>query len=409
MSVKNNKDKNKSNNKNKGFVLAFSATVLICFIGLALFSYMNGGLPFINGNNTGNQNETSSFSESVTDVPTSLSQSTAPSESETSKPESTENTTEATTEKVTDENTTVSTENTTAGPTVSTTESTTVKPENNDTTKVSETAKETVKEKRETVYTVADVNIRKGPSTSYGKLGTLEMGSSVTRLAKYDNGWSKIEYNGKTAYISSNYLTEEKPVVIERTKVYPNEKNKKLIVVNQYREFDKSYVPKLKKICPGSNYNVYMDKDAADAFTEMYNAAKKDGITLYPISGYRDYARQETNYKNRVALWRSYGYSYNEAVNRTKEVILPPGTSEHNLGLAMDIGSLEESFSRTKAYKWLNENAADYGFILRYKSEWYDDTGIISEPWHWRFVGKENAAKIQASGLSLEKYLGITH
>ncbi len=263
------------------------------------------------------------------------------------------------------------------------------------------------KEKMQTVYAKRDVNVRKGPSTSYEKVGVLAMGESVKRLAVGDNGWSRVEFKGEEHYVSSSYLTDEKPEEIKRTVVRPDENNKLLIVVNAYREYDRSYQPKLKKICPGSSYNVSMDCDAADAFTEMYNAAKADGITLYPISGYRTYERQERNYKNRVALWQSRGYSYNEAVQRTREVILPPGTSEHNLGLAMDIGSLSNDFDKTDAYAWLDKHAAEYGFILRYRAEWYDQTGVTAEPWHWRYVGKENAPKIKESGLSLEDYLGI--
>ena len=87
-------------------------------------------------------------------------------------------------------------------------------------------------------------------------------------------------------------------------------------------------------------------------------------------------------------------------------IILPPGTSEHNAGLAMDICSLEQSFDKTAEFRWLNEHAADYGFILRYTEEKQDVTKKIYEPWHWRYVGVENAKAIKASGKCLEEYLG---
>lgn len=280
---------------------------------------------------------------------------------------------------------------------------------------------ETVTEKSEdgytsveqTVYASTDVNVRKGPSADAEKMGLLKKGKKITRIAIGDNGWSKVEYKGKTCYIKSDYLLSEKPgeeetTAANREVIDPTEGDWRLVVVNAFREYDKKYEPKLKKVLPDTSYNIYMDHRAADSFTKMYKAAKKDGITLIPISGYRSYERQETNHKNRIALWQSKGYSYDEAVAKTSEVILPPGTSEHNLGLAMDICSLDYDFDQTKEYKWLEKNAHKYGFILRYKEEWKDKTGIVGEPWHWRYVGKENAKKIKDSGLCLEEYMGIS-
>ena len=82
-----------------------------------------------------------------------------------------------------------------------------------------------------------------------------------------------------------------------------------------------------------------------------------------------------------------------------------PGTSEHNLGLAVDFNSVEQSFENTKAFKWLKKNCTDYGFILRYSESKLDITGVIYEPWHYRYVGRDNAKKIAASGLTLEEYI----
>ena len=84
--------------------------------------------------------------------------------------------------------------------------------------------------------------------------------------------------------------------------------------------------------------------------------------------------------------------------------------SEHNCGLAADLNSpehtgLDEGFEKTAAFRWLCEHAGDYGFILRYPKDAEDKTEIIYEPWHWRYVGVENAAKINASGLCFEEYI----
>ena len=85
---------------------------------------------------------------------------------------------------------------------------------------------------------------------------------------------------------------------------------------------------------------------------------------------------------------------------------MPPGSSEHNLGFCMDIVCVEEWFEDTDEFKWLMQHADDYGFILRYPSDKENITKVIYEPWHWRYVGVEEAKKIKASGLCLEEYFG---
>ena len=152
----------------------------------------------------------------------------------------------------------------------------------------------------------------------------------------------------------------------------------------------------------------YMEEGVTPYYEEMYTAAKKDGITLTPYSAYRSYERQKNNYINLTKQYKSqYKLSEEDAARKAATVILPPGTSEHNLGLAMDICNTRDDFANTKEFKWLTENAHKYGFILRYTAEKQDITGIVPEPWHWRFVGVEYAEAIKDSGLCLEEYLGI--
>ncbi|MGN0463580.1 MAG: D-alanyl-D-alanine carboxypeptidase family protein [Acutalibacteraceae bacterium] len=269
------------------------------------------------------------------------------------------------------------------------------------------TSAKTEGEKGTTVYATAKVNIRKGPGTDYDIVGQLNEGDKAERLSAGDNGWSRIKYKNGEYYVSSKYLSEKKPEAAEtvkRTVVDPRGDNWNLTVVNFYQEYDSSYKPKLKKVCAEYGYNTYMDERAADWYTKMYKAALKDGIKLVPLSGYRSYETQQKNYNNRIKLWQSRGYSYSEAVKKTAQVILPPGTSEHNLGLAMDICRLDYDFDESKEYKWLKKHAEDYGFILRYTEENKSRTGVVSEPWHWRFVGVEDAKAINKSGLCLEDY-----
>ena len=182
-----------------------------------------------------------------------------------------------------------------------------------------------------------------------------------------------------------------------------NREDWNLIVVNAGRELPEGYTPQLKEIL---GCGKYLDYRVAPYYEQMYLAAKADGIILTPYSAYRSYDRQKNNYNNLTKSYMSQ-YNLNEADARVKAatVILPPGTSEHNLGYAMDICGTESSFSSTKEYAWLQQHAHEYGFILRYTAEKQPITGIIPEPWHWRYVGVEYAEKIKNSGLCLEEYL----
>ena len=150
-----------------------------------------------------------------------------------------------------------------------------------------------------------------------------------------------------------------------------------------------------------------LDYRVAPHYNEMYLAALEDGIELVPISGYRSVERQKRNFENKIDKYLNQGYGKIEATQMAATIILPPGTSEHNAGLAMDICSLEQDFENTKEFRWLNENAQDYGFILRYPEDKQDVTKIIYEPWHWRYVGVEVAKEMKATGQCFEEYLGV--
>lgn len=155
-----------------------------------------------------------------------------------------------------------------------------------------------------------------------------------------------------------------------------------------------------------------LDYRVTPHYDKMIAAAEADGISLIPVSGYRSVERQRTNFERKIKLYMDKGYSKAEATRLASEIVLMPSTSEHNAGLAMDFGTngnytLDENFAKTEAFRWLSENAADYGFILRYPEDAQDITMVTYEPWHWRYVGVENAKKIKASGITLEEYLGM--
>jgi len=172
--------------------------------------------------------------------------------------------------------------------------------------------------------------------------------------------------------------------------------------VDATREYDPSYKVKTKQIFSTGKY---LDYRVTPYFEAMMTAAKKAGITLNPYSAYRSYEHQKTNLENFTRQFQAQGYSRAAAEKKAQAQILPPGTSEHNLGLAVDINGTSTPFEKTKAFAWLQQHAHEYGFILRYPKGKEAVTGIVYEPWHWRFVGTALAPKIRESGLTLEEYL----
>ncbi len=125
------------------------------------------------------------------------------------------------------------------------------------------------------------------------------------------------------------------------------------------------------------------------------------------ISAWRDYGTQKTLYDAQIKKWKDKGYSQADAEKEAASRVAIPGTSEHHTGLAVDFNSTNQSFENTKAFKWLKENAQDYGFIMRYPSDKMDITGgIIYEPWHWRFVGINIAKEMKELGMCYEEYCG---
>ena len=156
------------------------------------------------------------------------------------------------------------------------------------------------------------------------------------------------------------------------------------------------------KVCRGKEINAVAYED----LNLMISDAKKVGILLWISSGYRDMNLQTKLFNRRTEREKSKDIiSDEEAATRAAKVVAKPGTSEHNTGLAVDFNGVEDNFYKTKEYKWLMDNAHKYGFIERYQKKWKDCTGIIYEPWHFRYVGKEYASKIKESGLCLEKYV----
>ena len=178
-----------------------------------------------------------------------------------------------------------------------------------------------------------------------------------------------------------------------------------LAIINTKYPLPDSYAPTLSNVISGSN--IQLDSRVSERYAEMYAAAKLSGCVLTPYSGYHSYALQETNYNRKVNFYVNQGISAEEANQKASAQVLPAGCSEHNAGLAMDIVSASSDFINTKEYKWLCENAHNYGFILRYPEDKTAITGMNFEPWHWRYVGTQAAKEMKEKNQCLEEYLGL--
>lgn len=179
------------------------------------------------------------------------------------------------------------------------------------------------------------------------------------------------------------------------------------IILNKNYRLPENYEPSLSEAVKGSG--IMLDNRVAPYYQAMYDAAKEDGVILNPVAGYRTVEQQKKNFDLRVQENMKNGMDKNKATVEASNKLLLPGTSEHNAGLAVDICSRSESFENTEAFEWLTENAAKYGFILRYPKdeEKQKITGMSYEPWHFRFVGIKAAKKIADKGITLEEYLKL--
>ena len=183
-----------------------------------------------------------------------------------------------------------------------------------------------------------------------------------------------------------------------------------MVLVNHTSKMPDDYTFDTKECGSATAVNKTLQTVACDAFLSMQKAAAADGVTVWMQSGYRSVKYQTSLYERKTKYYLDKGYDNATAKEKAAAVVNPPGYSEHNCGLAADLNSLEhtgldEGFEKTAAFRWLCEHAGDYGFILRYPKDAEDKTEIIYEPWHWRYVGVENAAKINASGLCFEEYI----
>jgi len=179
-----------------------------------------------------------------------------------------------------------------------------------------------------------------------------------------------------------------------------------LTLVNGSHPMEEEYVPELTELETGHS----VDTRIANAARKMLSDAEAAGMHIKICSAYRSVKRQEQVFGESMKERVKSGMDYWEAYEETALNVALPGTSEHALGLALDLISnqyseLDEKQEETAEAKWLAKNCYKYGFILRYPPEKTYITGIIYEPWHYRYVGEEHAKKIMEQDITLEEYL----
>ena len=186
-----------------------------------------------------------------------------------------------------------------------------------------------------------------------------------------------------------------------------DQKDDLLILVNKEHPIPENYEVELHWLNNGKNA---VAEQMYEALRDMLTDGSEEGCDFVVASGYRSKEYQQQLLDEDIAASMAKGMTYQEAYDEETKETMPPGYSEHETGLAVDIASvsyqiLDKGQEDTKENQWLRENCSTYGFILRYPQNKEEITEISYEPWHFRYVGKEVAAEIMEKGITLEEYL----
>lgn len=198
-----------------------------------------------------------------------------------------------------------------------------------------------------------------------------------------------------------------------RAKLWADKHLELLLLVNPWNPVPEGYAPELAEVENPYHQSVYqVDARCAEALTQMMADCRAAGRTPWICSAYRTQEYQQDLFDKKIQRLRWEGVSEADAPEIAAMSVAVPGTSEHQLGLAVDLidefyANLDEGQERTETQRWLMENCWRYGFILRYPNGTTDITGIIYEPWHYRYVGEEHAKTITELGVTLEEYVSL--
>lgn len=186
----------------------------------------------------------------------------------------------------------------------------------------------------------------------------------------------------------------------EQTGGYQQLSDPFLVLVN-----DEVPLPDDWQVTPSFIGEETVDTRIYDQLSAMIRDAGKDGVSIWICSGYRSVKDQEIILNREIELHMNNGMSEEEARELSLRTIARPGYSEHHTGLVVDLNDVDDAFEETETYRWLSEHAEDYGFVQRYRSDKVDITGIDNESWHYRYVGVENAKKMNELNMCLEEYV----
>lgn len=223
---------------------------------------------------------------------------------------------------------------------------------------------------------------------------------------------SKPQKESKASSSSSESSEESEPVIesvpepeSEPEPKGPDRDEWDLVIANKASALPSDYKVTAKEY--GEN-GIPVDVRIQGELTKLISAAANEGYSLSVVTGYRSYEKQSDIFNKKVEELMFLGYTEEAAKETAVKSVALPGTSDHNTGLGVDIvNTMSQSISAESAsYQWLCDNAWEYGFVLRYPADKTEVTGFSFEPWHWRFVGEENAKAMHESGLCLEEYLG---
>lgn len=254
-----------------------------------------------------------------------------------------------------------------------------------------------------------------------GSLSTLPLGTREETITEHPDTAAETTEEATAEVTTAEMTTAEvtEPVTTEAeatsepettAEAEPEAVPWNLVLVNPWTPLPEDYTFELSTV--SGKYQV--DSRCADALKQMLADCKAAGYTPYICSAYRTWEDQTYLFEKKVNSYISKGYGEEEARRKAATETAVPGTSEHQLGLAADILCtsrpwLDEGQADTETQKWLMANCHNYGFILRYPKGTTDITGIIYEPWHYRYVGVDIATEIMSRGITLEEYLGATN
>ncbi len=188
--------------------------------------------------------------------------------------------------------------------------------------------------------------------------------------------------------------------VEQRPEEYVQLSDPLLVLVN-----DRVSLPENWSVTPRMIDDEQVDLRAYQELSEMFAAAAEDDVWFWVVSGYRSVEQQEIVLERAIRENLKNGLSQEEAEADALRTVARPGYSEHHTGLAVDLNDVSDDFEESKAYQWLSDHAAEYGFVQRYQKDKVEITGIDRESWHYRYVGKKHAREMKRLNFCLEEYV----